>query len=636
MPIDPNAKGLEGEPTRRKWSSKDALLYALGVGAGVDELAFTTENTKDTPQRVLPTMAVILGGGGIPFGKIGTYNAALMLHGAQKIELFDEIPPEGEIESTGRIGDIWDKGKAASVELISESVNLATGKPLFRTTMTAFFRGEGGFGGERGPASSFELPSRKPDHEVRYQTRVDQPLIYRLSGDRNPLHSDPSFAKLGGFERPILHGLCTYGFTGRALLHTLCGSDPARFQSMGGRFSKPVMPGDELAVCMWVDGNECLFQTRNQDGDVVFDQAASPLPEDALQAGPRWGIEQAQRWWGAQPWVVGCNFIPSTAVNQLEMWQAESWDPETTRRELGFAAGLGFNTVRVYLHDLLWEHDAAGFCQRIEAFLEMAHGHGIRSILVVFDDVWRPDPKLGPQPAPVPGRHNSRWAQSPGLAALQGYPQDAALRERLQAYVHGVLTAFASDERVLVWDLYNEPGGYPSPRDEPVGTACLPLLRDVFAWARAADPSQPLTSGLWWTPLTPVDPAIHEVQLAGSDIVSFHHYGPLEDLERLVGEVRARTERPLLCTEFLARQIHSRFETHLPYFQAQAIGAISWGLVAGKTQTHYPWWSWFDEEPKPEPKVWFHDVLRQGGTPFDPAEVAFLRRLLVGAAATAP
>ena len=271
MPVNPDAVGEKGTPTKRSWTSKDALLYALGVGAGTEELAFTTENTADTPQRVLPTMAVVLGGGGVPFDKIGSFNPALMLHGAQKIELFGEIPAEGEIESTGEIGAIWDKGKGAAVDLISESVDLATGKPLFRTTMTAFLRGEGGFGGERGPSPSFELPSRKADHEVRYETRIDQPLLYRLSGDRNPLHSDPSFATMGGFERPILHGLCTYGMTGRALLHSLCGSDPARFKSMEGRFSKPVMPGDGLTISMWVDGGSCQFQTHNQDGDVVFD-----------------------------------------------------------------------------------------------------------------------------------------------------------------------------------------------------------------------------------------------------------------------------------------------------------------------------------------------------------------------------
>ncbi|MAE96499.1 MAG: enoyl-CoA hydratase [Deltaproteobacteria bacterium] len=272
MPINPDAVGLSGDPLRRSWTSKDSLLYALGVGAGVDELAFTTENTKDTPQRALPTMAVVLGGGGVPFDKLGSFNPALMLHGAQGIELLSEIPPEGEIESTGSIGAIWDKGKGAVVEMLSESVDLATGKPLFRTKMTAFMRGEGGFGGERGPSPDWSHPDRKPDHELRYETRMDQPLIYRLSGDRNPLHSDPSFAKMGGFERPILHGLCSYGFTGRALLHTVCGSDPARFKAMDARFSKPVMPGDDLVVSMWVDGDTCLFQTKNQDGDVVIDQ----------------------------------------------------------------------------------------------------------------------------------------------------------------------------------------------------------------------------------------------------------------------------------------------------------------------------------------------------------------------------
>ncbi len=272
MPINPDAVGLKGEPQRKSWTSKDALLYAIGVGAGTEELAFTTENTKDTPQQVLPTMAVVLGGGGVPFDKIGSFNPALLLHGAQKIELLDVIPAEGEIESVGEIAAIWDKVKGASVDLVSESKNIATGKPLFRVTMTVFLRGEGDFGGDRGPASTFELPDRKPDHELRYETRVDQALTYRLSGDRNPLHSDPSFAKMGGFDRPILHGLCTYGFTGRALLHTVCGSDPARFKSMEGRFSRPVMPGDELNVSMWVDGNQTLFQTKNQDDVVVFDQ----------------------------------------------------------------------------------------------------------------------------------------------------------------------------------------------------------------------------------------------------------------------------------------------------------------------------------------------------------------------------
>ena len=267
MPIDPTAVGATGEPRKNSWTSKDALLYAVGVGAGTEELAYTTENTKDTPQRVLPTFAVIIGGGGVPFDKIGSFNPAMLVHGEQGIELLGEIPVEGEIESTGRCVAIWDKGKGAVVEMESESVDVATGKPLLKTRTSVFIRGEGDFGGERGPSAAFEVPSRQPDHEVRYATSSDQALVYRLSGDRNPLHSDPSFAQMGGFDRPILHGLCTYGFTGRALLHAICEGDAGRFRSMSGRFSKPVYPGQGLAVAMWVDGDQCLFQTRNPENE---------------------------------------------------------------------------------------------------------------------------------------------------------------------------------------------------------------------------------------------------------------------------------------------------------------------------------------------------------------------------------
>jgi acyl dehydratase len=272
MPIDPSSVGKTGAPMTRTWDSKDAMLYALGVGAGTSELAFTTENTKDTPQQVLPTFAVIVGTGGIPFDKIGSFNPAMLVHGEQRIELFAPLPVNGEVRVTGRVANIWDKGKGAVVEFECESVDAKTGRPVMKTMMSAFIRGEGGFGGQRGPSPEFEVPARKPDHQVTYQTREDQALIYRLSGDRNPLHSDPWFAKLGGFDRPILHGLCTYGFTGRALLHTLCKSDPSRFKSMYGRFSKPVLPGEALTVCMWVDGGECVFQTRNPAGTVVLDQ----------------------------------------------------------------------------------------------------------------------------------------------------------------------------------------------------------------------------------------------------------------------------------------------------------------------------------------------------------------------------
>ena len=275
MPINPDAVGATGSPVSRSWTSKDALLYAVGIGAGVDELAFATENTANVAQRVFPTFAVIVGGGavpgGVPMDKAGSFNAALMVHGEQGIELFDEIPPDGEIESIGRIAGIWDKGSAAVLEFESESISKATGKPLFKTRSMLFCRGEGGWGGERGTTVKLDFPDAEPTCQVTYATREDQALTYRLSGDRNPLHSDPAFAALGGFDKPILHGLCTYGFTGRALLHSLCDGDPARFRSMNARFSKPVIPGDTLTVSMWADSGRALFRTTNQHGEVVID-----------------------------------------------------------------------------------------------------------------------------------------------------------------------------------------------------------------------------------------------------------------------------------------------------------------------------------------------------------------------------
>jgi acyl dehydratase len=273
MPINPDAVGSTSEPYEHSWTEKDVMLYALGVGAGTGELQFTTENTMDTPLRVLPTMAVVLGVGGFgAMAKIGTFNPAMLVHGEQAIELYGEIPTSGTVSTVGEITGIWDKGKGAVIVTESVSTDVSTGKPLFKNTMSAFIRGEGGWGGDRGPSGPRnEPPERAPDHEVTYRTRDDQALIYRLSGDRNPLHSDPAFAKLGGFDRPILHGLCTYGFTGRALLHTLCGSDPARFRSMEGRFSSPVYPGEALTVRMWVAGSSATFQTCGEDGRVVID-----------------------------------------------------------------------------------------------------------------------------------------------------------------------------------------------------------------------------------------------------------------------------------------------------------------------------------------------------------------------------
>jgi acyl dehydratase len=272
MPINPEAVGAKGAPSKRSWTSKDALLYAVGIGAGSDELQYTTENTKNIDQKVFPTFAVIVGGGGIPMREVGSFNPTLMVHGEQGIELLSEIPAEGEIESVGECKAIYDKGSAAVLEFTSESKNVATGEVLLRTRTSLFCRGEGGWGGDRGPSEKIQFPSRTSDQQVSYTTREDQALTYRLSGDRNPLHSDPSFAAMGGFEKPILHGLCTYGFTGRGLLNEICGGDAGRFKSMNARFSQPVFPGDTLTVSIWVDGSEALFKTTNQDGDVVIDQ----------------------------------------------------------------------------------------------------------------------------------------------------------------------------------------------------------------------------------------------------------------------------------------------------------------------------------------------------------------------------
>jgi len=273
MPINPDAVGATGAPVESNWTSKDALLYALGVGAGLDELAFTTENTTDTPQRVLPTMAVVLSqGGSAALGSIGTFNPAMLVHGGQAFELLGELPVEGTVSNEGTISAIYDKGSGALVVVDVISTDTSTGQPLFKNTTSIFLRGEGGWGGERGPAAEPGPPEREPDHTVAYATRPDQALLYRLSGDRNPLHSDPAFAALGGFDRPILHGLCSYGFTGRALLHSLCGSDPARFTGMAGRFAKPVFPGEELTIDAWVTGTgAAVFVTRGGDGRVVID-----------------------------------------------------------------------------------------------------------------------------------------------------------------------------------------------------------------------------------------------------------------------------------------------------------------------------------------------------------------------------
>lgn len=274
MPINPDAVGSKGTPHDHTWDSRDALLYALGVGAGLDDLVFTTENTNGVSQQVLPTMGVVLGvGGASALADIGTFNPVLLVHGAQAIELHGVIPTAGTVSTVGELTAIWDKGSGAVVEITSVSTLTGEDEPLFTQVSQIFLRGEGGWGGERGPSGPRNVaPDRAPDHEVAQATRPDQALLYRLSGDRNPLHSDPSFAEMAGFDRPILHGLCTYGFTGRALLGALCMDDPARFTSMDARFSSPVFPGEELTVRIWRTGDgEAVFRTHGGDDRVVLD-----------------------------------------------------------------------------------------------------------------------------------------------------------------------------------------------------------------------------------------------------------------------------------------------------------------------------------------------------------------------------
>jgi acyl dehydratase len=278
VPINPDAVGFEGQPMHHEWTSKDAILYALGVGCGAQdpasELEFTTENSNGVTQQVLPTMAVVLGmGGGSALAGIGPFNPAMLVHGEQRITLHRPIPVEGAVDTTGKITAIYDKGKGALVEMTSTSVDTASGEPMFTNVMSAFIRGEGDFGGDRGPSGPRnEAPDTAPAHTVTYPTRIDQALLYRLSGDRNPLHSDPTFAAMGGFDRPILHGLCTYGFSGRALLHAVCDGDPTRFTGMEGRFTSPVLPGEELTVSIWPTGDgEAVFRTAGADGRTVID-----------------------------------------------------------------------------------------------------------------------------------------------------------------------------------------------------------------------------------------------------------------------------------------------------------------------------------------------------------------------------
>jgi hypothetical protein len=350
------------------------------------------------------------------------------------------------------------------------------------------------------------------------------------------------------------------------------------------------------------------------------------------RANSRWTEGAANGWYEKQPWLVGSNFIPATAINELEMWQADSFDPNEIDKELGWAESLGLNTMRVFLHDLAWQQDPRRFKQSIGIFLEIAARHHIKPLFVLFDSCWDVNPKLGKQREPRPGVHNSGWVQSPGAKALQ----DRSQYPRLKNYVEGIVGAFGQDQRVLGWDLWNEPdnaneGSYGELEPHEKAKLVLGLLPQVFEWARTAHPVQPLTSGVWhgdWSSpekLTPME----KIQLEMSDVISFHNYDRPPEFEKRVLWLQ-RYHRPILCTEYMARGNGSTFEGTLPVAKKYHVAAFNWGLVAGKTQTYLPWDSWAKPYTDREPAVWFHEIFRRDGQPYKQEEADFIRKIIGG------
>ena len=348
----------------------------------------------------------------------------------------------------------------------------------------------------------------------------------------------------------------------------------------------------------------------------------------ALASKGRWSKKKANDWYADVAWPVGANFLPASAINQLEMWQEATFDAARIDKELGWAASLGMNTMRVFLHDLCWRHERKAFLRNVDAYLKIAKRHKIRTMFVIFDSCWYPFPYAGKQMAPEPGVHNSGWVQSPGVPILR----DAALFDELEEYVTGVIEHFRSDDRILMWDLWNEPdnNNHASRGVRDIGDkgpVVTPLLAKTFAWARAGRPSQPLTSGVWhgeWDDDEKLF-SYQRVQLEGSDVISFHRYAD-QPATRASAEQLKRFGRPLVCTEYMARAVASTFEGVLPYFKEEKIGAYNWGFVAGKSQTYFPWDSWQNPYP-PEPPLWFHDIFRKNGKAYRKDEVAVIRKM---------
>jgi hypothetical protein len=323
-----------------------------------------------------------------------------------------------------------------------------------------------------------------------------------------------------------------------------------------------------------------------------------------------WAKEKANEWYAKKGWLRGSNFIPSTAINQLEMWQAATFDPKTIDRELGYAQSIGFNVMRVFLHHVAWQEDNEGFKNRMNKYLSIADKHHIGTIFVIFDDCWNDNCHAGKQPVPKTGIHNSGWLRDPGSL----YHTEPLLGDTLERYVKDILTTFKHDKRILLWDLYNEPGNSGN------GNKSLPLLEKEFSWARQANPDQPLSVGVWNNNLMD----LNKYQLANSDIITYHNYEKEPEHAKVIDSLK-RYGRPLICTEYMARTRGSLFATIMPLLKKENVGAINWGLVSGKTNTIYAW-----DAPMPngrEPKVWFHDIFRKDGTPYSKDEIKLIKSL---------
>jgi hypothetical protein len=342
---------------------------------------------------------------------------------------------------------------------------------------------------------------------------------------------------------------------------------------------------------------------------LLFTISAS-AQENTEIIGKVWSIEKANNWYKEHKWISGANFLPSTAINQLEMWQADTFDPTTIDKELGWAQSIGFNTMRVYLHSLAWKQDKEGFKSRMDQYLTIANKHQIKTIFVFFDDCWNKQAKIGKQPAPKLGIHNSGWVQDPGDPNSKQEENFGALEK----YVKDVMTHFKTDKRILLWDLYNEPG------NSGKLTTSLPLLKSIFTWARAVNPEQPISAGLWAWDYN----ELNAFQALNSDVITYHDYEEPKWHQRVLEMLKSHG-RPMICTEYMARTRGSRFENVMPILKKENIGAINWGLVDGKSNTKYAW----DTPIKTgaEPKEWFHEVFRKDGKPYKVAEVEIIKKL---------